>query len=110
MPKLAPATENVLAVYQDTSEWPPVTRNYLSRGGTVEAAFLTSVDGAMDQDARIGDGEFEAIMGQDVSVLPTCRNDIEWDCVCDVLGYEAARDSVQDCTRIGQILGRMSGM
>ena len=38
--KIAPAPENVLKIYRDTSEWPPVTRNYLSCGGTVEAAFL----------------------------------------------------------------------
>jgi hypothetical protein len=43
----------------------------------VEAAFLRCVDGAMDQNARIGDGEFEEIMGKDVSVLPRYRNDIE---------------------------------
>ena len=31
-------------VYQNNSEWPPVTRNYLSRRGTVEATFLMCVD------------------------------------------------------------------
>jgi hypothetical protein len=79
-------------------------------GGTVEAAFLRCVDGAMDQNARIGDGEFEEIMGKDVSVLPRCRNDIEWDFVCEVLDYEAARDPVGDCSRIGSMLGRVLGM
>jgi hypothetical protein len=79
-------------VYQNNSEWPPVTRNYLSRGGTVEAAFLMCVDLAMDQDARIGDGNLEEVMEQESSPLPRCRNDIEWDCMCEVLGYKAPRD------------------
>jgi len=72
-------------VYQNNSEWAPVTRNYLSRRGTVEAAFLMCVGLATDQDARIGDGDLEEVMD---------RNDIEWDCVREVLGYEAPRDPV----------------
>ena len=62
------------------------------------------VDHAMDQDARIGHGDFEETMGQDVSGLPRCRNDIEWDCVCEVLGYQAPRDPVGryvPMTRVG---------
>jgi hypothetical protein len=81
-------------VYQHNSEWLPVTRNYLSRGGTVEAAFLMCVDIATDQDARIGDGDLEEVMEQELSPLPRCRNDIELDCTCEALGYEAPRDPV----------------
>ena len=33
-------------------------------------------------------------MGQNVSALPRCSNDIEWDCVCEMLGYNATRDPV----------------
>ena len=52
-------------VYQNNSEWPLVTRNYLSRRGTVEAAYLMCVDLATDQDARIGDGDLEEVTEQE---------------------------------------------
>jgi hypothetical protein len=42
----------------------------------VEAACLGCVDSAMDQDARIGDGEFEEVIGQNMPVLSRFRNDI----------------------------------
>jgi hypothetical protein len=48
---------------------------------------------AIDQDARIGDGHLEEVMEQELSPLARCRNDIEWDCMCEVL-YEAPRDPV----------------
>lgn len=73
----------------------------------MDAAFLQCVDGAMDRDARIDDGEFEEVMGKNMPVLPRSRNYIEWDCVCDVLGYEAVRDPVGNSSRISRMLGRM---
>jgi hypothetical protein len=51
------------------SEWPFVTRNYLRRGGTVEAAFLMCVGLAIGQDASIGDGQLEEVMEQEVGML-----------------------------------------
>src|SRR2546423_909584 len=38
--KIVPAAENVLETNRNTSEWPPVTRNYLTRGGMVDTAFI----------------------------------------------------------------------
>lgn len=81
-------------VYQNNSEWPPVTRNYLSRGDTVEAVFLMCVDLATDQDARIRDGDLAEVMEQELSPSPRWRNDIKWDCMYEVLGYGAPRDPV----------------
>ncbi|EAW07949.1 uncharacterized protein ACLA_026660 [Aspergillus clavatus NRRL 1] len=46
------------------SEWPPVTRNYLTRAGDVAGvrAVLTCIfNGARDLDDRTGDGDFQII-------------------------------------------------
>jgi hypothetical protein len=42
----------------------PHTRNCLSHESAMEAAVLRCIDGAMRQDARVGDVEFEEIHGQ----------------------------------------------
>ena len=62
------------------SEWPPHTKNYLERGGTIEAVIKEVLAIVTAQDEMIGDGcyfdvpEFRA----PYLALPTCRNDNEW--------------------------------
>jgi hypothetical protein len=86
-----PTGENVLEAFQNNgSEWPPVTRNYLERGGTiegkVEAAVAIIFDHARDQDEKAGDGEFEVVMEEELSQLKICRNDHEFGFVASRCG------------------------
>lgn len=74
--KEVPTAINVLQ-YAD-GEWPPCTKNYLQRGGTVAAVVLASFDGAMSQDQHLGDGEHQAVYQDDIDKLPKCRNDGEF--------------------------------
>lgn len=74
--KEVPTALNVLR-YAD-GEWPPCTKNYLQRGGTVAAVVLASFDGAMSQDQYLGDGEHQAVYQDDIDKLPKCRNDGEF--------------------------------
>jgi hypothetical protein len=47
---------NVLDALQNASEWPPVTKNFLQRGGSVASVALMLFQGAMNQDKLAGDG------------------------------------------------------
>lgn len=74
--KKFPTATNVLA-FAD-GEWPPYTKNYLQRGGTVAAVVLQCFDNAIEQDHYLGDGHHEAVFQDDIDKLPTCRNDGEF--------------------------------
>jgi hypothetical protein len=78
-----PNREHVLQAFENSdNEWPPVTRNYLEHGGTIEgkidAVLMVLFDHAKDQDAKAGDGGFEEVMEAEVSQLKVCRNDHEF--------------------------------
>ena len=53
--KVVPNEANVLDALQNASEWPPVTKNFLQRGGSVASVALTLFQGAMIQDELAGD-------------------------------------------------------
>ncbi len=75
--KKVPTAFNVLH-YAD-GEWPPCTKNFLQRGGTVAAVVLACFDGAMSQDEYLGDGEHQLDFQEtDIDKFPTCRNDGEF--------------------------------
>jgi len=82
-----PCERNVLAIFRDTNEWPPVTRNFLQRGGTVEPVFLAICKQAMEQGEWTGDGDYEEVFGKDIANLPGCRNDFEYGYVSGACGY-----------------------
>jgi hypothetical protein len=82
-----PSTPNVLDVVSSASEWPPATRNFLQRGGTVESAFLAICRAAIEQDEWAGDGEHQEIFSKDIASLPECRNDHEFGYVSGMCGY-----------------------
>lgn len=76
--KRLPTSENILHLQAACNEWPPVTRNYLQRGGTVYAVVQACFDRAIDQDQYLGDGRHEETFQSDIDALPTCRNDREF--------------------------------
>ncbi|KAI1129069.1 hypothetical protein F5Y10DRAFT_277023 [Nemania abortiva] len=91
--KRLPNTATVLDFYRDeVSEWPPVTRNYLQRGGTVAAVAMMLFDRAMDADEWAGDGTLMEVYEEDIEApihqFPACRNDHEFGFVSRMCGYE----------------------
>ena len=77
----------VLEALRDAGEWPPVTKNFFQRGGTIESAFLAICSGAMDQDEWAGDGQHWELCGADIEKLPECRDDHEFGFVSRMCGY-----------------------
>jgi hypothetical protein len=82
-----PDTANVLDVLRDAREWPPVTRNFMQRGGTVESVFLAICRNSMQQDECTGDGDHEEMFADQITNLPECRNDHEFGYVSGMCGY-----------------------
>lgn len=50
----APTTANILAAYHTSGEWPPNTKNFLERGGTIESVVTTIFACAKDEDKWSG--------------------------------------------------------
>jgi GNAT superfamily N-acetyltransferase len=73
-----PASENIIKIWRNASEWPPVTKAFFERGGNVESAVRIMFEHMKDQDGLIGDGEHEAVFGDQIDALPHCRNDHEF--------------------------------
>ena len=76
--KRLPTSENILHLQAASNEWPPVTRNYLERGGTVHAVLQACFDRAIDQAQYLGDGTHEETFQSEIDALPVCRNDREF--------------------------------
>lgn len=85
---ILPTQENVLSALDNASEWPPMTRNFLQRGGTVACVASKLFEMAMQQDELAGDGEHREIFGDGIDKLPTCRNDHEFGFVSGMCGYK----------------------
>lgn len=73
-----PTTDNVLFTQSNENEWPPNTRNYLQRGGTVYAVLQACFDSAIEEDIYLGNGEHHAMSKEQILPLPACRNDGEF--------------------------------
>jgi hypothetical protein len=87
--KRIPSEDNVLFLHRfETSEWPPVTKNYLQRGGTVAAVAVMLFATAMSQDWWSGDGQHQYCFGDDIKELPECRNDHEFGFVSGMCGFK----------------------
>lgn len=83
----APTQRNVLDIVRDDREWPPVTKTFLERGGSVESAFLAICGNAMEQDEVTGDGSYQDTFSEQIAKLPECRNDLEFAFVSGACGY-----------------------
>lgn len=77
--KMVPTSDKVLQIQLlGSNEWPPYTRNYLQRGGTVLAVLQACFDRAIDEDQYLGDGNHHLTFQSDIGALPACRNDGEF--------------------------------
>ncbi|OQD86705.1 hypothetical protein PENANT_c007G03009 [Penicillium antarcticum] len=88
--KKVPTAENLEWCYNDRSEWPPDTKNYLRRAGTqvgCRAVLREMFDAAKKEDEKAGDGECQRILKEEWSDLPICRNDHEFEFVARACGY-----------------------
>ncbi|KAK0119471.1 hypothetical protein ONS95_010919 [Cadophora gregata] len=85
-----PSIPNLVSIWMDSGEWPPVTQNFYKRGGTTESALRAIFEFARDQDEWAGDGEHRETFGDEIDALPKCRNDHEFGFValaCGVPGF-----------------------
>lgn len=85
----APSIANLLDAWRDSSEWPPVTRNFYERGGSTDSVLRVIFEGARDQDEWAGDGYHMLVFKEDIADLPKCRNNHEF-------GFVALRCGVVD--------------
>ncbi|MCJ1284325.1 hypothetical protein MMC26_003656 [Xylographa opegraphella] len=76
--KQVPTTLNMLHVLEAAGEWPPNTKNFLQRGGTVAALMQVCFELAGNDDRYLGDGSHEKDFQPLIDELPTCRNDREF--------------------------------
>lgn len=83
---IAPTIDNILDVWRDSSEWPPVTMSFYQRGGTTESALRIIFEHAREQDEWAGDGHHMAVFEREISALPQCRNDHEFEFVALACG------------------------
>ncbi|PGH06462.1 hypothetical protein AJ79_06552 [Helicocarpus griseus UAMH5409] len=77
----------VLEELLDANEWPPCTKNFLERGGTVASIANAVFERVMQEDEWAGDGEHERTFGNEIAQLPVCRNDHEFGFVSGMCGY-----------------------
>lgn len=84
---MLPTEVNVIKVWADNREWPPATKNYFERGGTVEAVLRALFQATMAQDDMTGDGMFFEVpeFKTEHNALAVCRNDREYGFVLGML-------------------------
>ena len=88
----APIVQNVIDVWENSSEWPPVTRSYFQRGGAVVDALRVMFECARDEDRWAGGGGLQNLLGDEeeepaeIAAMPHCRNDLEFGMVAMICG------------------------
>ncbi|OBT83253.1 hypothetical protein VE02_07589 [Pseudogymnoascus sp. 03VT05] len=90
----SPSVQNVLDVWINSGEWPPVTRSYFQRGGTAVDALRVMFEAVRYEDHWAGKGRLlNNISGVDeikepaeLAALPHCRNDLEFGMVALMCG------------------------
>ncbi|CAG8960442.1 hypothetical protein HYFRA_00008161 [Hymenoscyphus fraxineus] len=90
---IAPTRTNLIAKFEELSEWPPVTRNYLQVKGTLDGKFeavLLDIFKSAEDHGEMTCGSspyFRAMCGAlDVDTVKACRNDDEFCMVMVALG------------------------
>ena len=86
-----PTEANALAAWENSGEWPPVTRNFLQRGGRVESVLRVVFSSTMSQDFKAGDGSILMTFEDEIMKLPKCRNDHEFGFVALACGIKELR-------------------
>ncbi|KAJ6076668.1 hypothetical protein N7499_008649 [Penicillium canescens] len=86
---MIPNKPNVEMVLRDASEWPPTSRIFLQRGGSVGAVATMLSKRAMESDELAGDPLLMETFEDQIQQLPECRNDHEFGFVSGLCGYES---------------------
>lgn len=86
--KELPTEPFIMRAMENNSEWPPVSRAFLQRGGTVYSVASMIFKNAMEEDNWAGDGNHWDIFKDDIRKLPACRNDHEFGFVSGMCGFE----------------------
>ncbi|UKZ76094.1 hypothetical protein TrVFT333_003790 [Trichoderma virens FT-333] len=86
-----PHVHKILEMTRSSREWPPVTKTYLSRGGTVEAVGSALFARAMDESLWAGGGIIWDLYADEMEALSACRNDDEFGFVSGLCGYKRVR-------------------
>jgi hypothetical protein len=81
-----PIELKILGALRAANEWPPTSRNFLERGGTVYTVGSMIFNYAMEQDQFSGDRQHWDIFHEQISKLPECRNDHEYGFVSAMCG------------------------
>ncbi|ETS84836.1 hypothetical protein PFICI_02861 [Pestalotiopsis fici W106-1] len=93
-----PSEREVLSVLRSyQSEWPPVTKGFLQRGGSVASVATMIFQTAMYQDKWSGDGHCWQMFAEQIDKLPSCRNDHEFAFVSGTCGYKRVQP---DCSQL----------
>lgn len=85
---IVPNEQNVEMVLREANEWPPTSRVFLQRGGSVGAVATMLFQRAMESDEFTGDPLHVETFGNKIRQLPECRNDNEFGFVSGMCGYE----------------------
>ena len=88
--KQVPTAQNLECWSNDRREWPPNTKNFLRRAGAqmgCRAVLRRMFDAAKDEDEKAGNRLLKCISGNELSHLPRCRNDHEFEFVARACGY-----------------------
>ncbi|KAB8228986.1 uncharacterized protein BDW43DRAFT_289535 [Aspergillus alliaceus] len=72
---IIPKEQNVAMALRDASEWPPTSRQFLQRGGSVGAVATMLFQRAIESDEYAGDPLHTETFGDRIQQLPECRND-----------------------------------
>ncbi|KAF2501208.1 hypothetical protein BU16DRAFT_449914 [Lophium mytilinum] len=86
--KMLPTEPFVMRAMQNSNEQPPVSQNFLERGGTIYSIGSVIFKKAMEQDMWAGDGEHWSDFEDDIRKLPYCRNDHEFAFVSGMCGFK----------------------
>lgn len=87
---MVPTRNNLIKEFQNLSEWPPVTKNYLEVKGTLEGKFeavlLSIFQMTRGEGVMTGSGDYYECWNEAIDKLKTCRNDDEYCMVMVALG------------------------
>lgn len=85
---MIPNKPNVEMVLHDASAWPPTSRSFLQRGGSIGSVATMLFKRAMESDELAGDPLLMETFEDQIQQLSECRNDHEFGFVSGMCGYE----------------------
>ena len=97
-----PNTSQILKMAALSKEPRSCTKNFLQRGGTVDAVVQACFDTVIDLDIYLGNGEYEEEYAEDIVTRPKCRNDREFEFARRLFTLEEKKQSPAPDSRLGK--------